>query len=266
MEELQAFSDAIMKMQKISEFNIILFSNIIEEIRECVASRLWHLVVVKADLMQHLKSIKDYFLLQKGEFYQTFLSDARHIMSLPPRSSAQDDLNLGPLQTTISKLRLEEDQMMNKFKLKLRSFSFIFRDFASLTGLIYDGDIRFDQQTNVLRITSTKNSSKSGCLWHSLKQRIDLGFKTSFAFKFVNPLIQSNLRAGVAGANQSVVSGSFVGTPRGGKGGNRPSNMGVDDKLGNQKQYDAAIAFIIQNEKEVIPWKKKTPISTSDLN
>ena len=89
----------------------------------------------------------------------------------------------------MSKLGLEDDQEMNKFKLKLRSFSFIYRDFATLTGLIYDGDIRFDQATNVLRITSTKNSSKSGCLWHSLKQRIDLGFKTSFAFKFVNPLI-----------------------------------------------------------------------------
>jgi gamma-tubulin complex component 4 len=132
-------------MSKISEFNVILFSKIIEEIRECVASRLWHLVVVKADLMTHLKSIKDYFLLAKGEFYQTFLSDARHIMSLPPRTSAQDDLNLGPLQTTISKLRLEDDAMMNKFKLKLRSFSFVYRDFSTLTGLIYDGDIRFDQ-------------------------------------------------------------------------------------------------------------------------
>lgn len=32
------------------------------------------------------------------------------------------------------------------------------------------------------------------------------------------------------------------------------------------KVQDAAVAFIIQNEKEVIPWKKKTPISTSDLN
>ena len=77
-----------MKMSRISEFNTILFSKIIEEIRECVASRLWHLVVVKADLMTHLKSIKDYFLLYNGEFYQTFLGDARHIMSLPPRTSA----------------------------------------------------------------------------------------------------------------------------------------------------------------------------------
>ena len=73
LDELQAFSEAIMKMSKISEFNVILFSKIIEEIRECVASRLWHLVVVKADLQMHLKSIKDFFLLSRGEFFQTFL-------------------------------------------------------------------------------------------------------------------------------------------------------------------------------------------------
>jgi len=65
-------------------------------------------------------------------------------MALPPRTSAQDDLNQGPLQTTISKLRLEDDPLTSKIKLKLRSFSFSFRDFSSLTGLIYDGDIRFD--------------------------------------------------------------------------------------------------------------------------
>jgi hypothetical protein len=46
-----------------------LFSKIIEEIRECIASRLLHLVVVKASLVDHLKAIKDYFLLCKGEFY-----------------------------------------------------------------------------------------------------------------------------------------------------------------------------------------------------
>ena len=39
-----------------------------------------------------------------------------------------------------------------------------------------------------------------------------------------------------------------------------------DDKQIVGKQYEAAVAFVIQNEKEVIPWKKKTPISLSDLN
>ena len=66
-----------MKLASLSEFNTILFARVIEEIRECVAQRLWHLVMVKADLVSHLKAIKDYFLLAKGEFYQTFLSETR---------------------------------------------------------------------------------------------------------------------------------------------------------------------------------------------
>ena len=76
---------------------MLLFSKIIEEIRECIASRLLHLVVVKANLLDHLKAIKDYFLLAKGEFYQTFLEEARQIMLLPPSSSSEYDLNVGPL-------------------------------------------------------------------------------------------------------------------------------------------------------------------------
>jgi hypothetical protein len=54
------------------------------------------------------------------------------------------------------------------------------------------------------------------------------------------------------------MSGSVHGTAR----DHRPNQ----EELKDQKQYEAAVAFIIQNEKEVIPWKKKTPISTSDLN
>jgi gamma-tubulin complex component 4 len=69
MSELEAFSDAIMRVSKMNEFNILLFSKIIEEIRECVASRLWHLIVLKGDLTAHLSAIKEYFLLGKGEFY-----------------------------------------------------------------------------------------------------------------------------------------------------------------------------------------------------
>jgi len=103
----------------------------------------------------------------------------------------------------------------------------MYKDFGSLTGLIYDGDIRFDQATNVLRITSTKTSTKSGCLWHSLKQRVDLGFKTQFTFKFVNPLVPQ-VKGGYNAVNQSVISGSVHGnTPR---GTNRQSTALFDEK------------------------------------
>jgi gamma-tubulin complex component 4 len=68
---------------------------VIEEIRECIASRLWHLVVIRSDLMEDLRAAKDYFLLGKGEFYQTFLEEARTLMALPPTSTVECDLNQG---------------------------------------------------------------------------------------------------------------------------------------------------------------------------
>ena len=73
-----------MKLQKLPEFNILLFAKVVEEIRECIASRLFHLVVEKASLLEHLQAIKQYFLLAKGEFYQHFLEEARPLMQLPP--------------------------------------------------------------------------------------------------------------------------------------------------------------------------------------
>lgn len=69
-----------MKLQKMPEFNVLLISRIIEEIRESIASRLLHLVVIKANLVEHLREIKNYFLISKGEFYQTFLEEARQLM------------------------------------------------------------------------------------------------------------------------------------------------------------------------------------------
>lgn len=131
IEDLEAFSEALTKLQRLPEFNVLLFSRVIEEIRESIASRLLHLVVVKASLLDHLKAIKDYFLLSKGEFYQTFLDEARHLMMLPPQASSEQDLNIGPLQQAIMKLGLEDDRYLQRFKLKLRSYQFIFNNFST---------------------------------------------------------------------------------------------------------------------------------------
>ena len=65
----------------------MLFAKVIENIRECVANRLWHLIVARSNLMEDLRAAKDYFLLAKGEFYQTFLQEARSIMSLAPTTT-----------------------------------------------------------------------------------------------------------------------------------------------------------------------------------
>lgn len=77
LDDLEAFSEAILRLQQMPEFNSILFSKVIELIRESIANRLLHLVVIKTNLLDHLKTMKDFFLLTKGEFYQTFLEEAR---------------------------------------------------------------------------------------------------------------------------------------------------------------------------------------------
>jgi len=108
-------------------------------------------------------------LLAKGEFYQTFLDEARMLMSLAPTSTVEYDLNAGPLHQTIVKLGLEDDKMLKKFKMTLRSFSFSYNNFSSLNGLCVIGNVDVSTNTHAYKIMSHKNSVKSGALWHSLK-------------------------------------------------------------------------------------------------
>lgn len=57
-------------MQESAEFHKRSFECAIDSIRAIAASHLWQLVVVRADLNGHLKALKDYFLLAKGDFFQ----------------------------------------------------------------------------------------------------------------------------------------------------------------------------------------------------
>lgn len=121
-------------------------------------------------------------------------------------------------------MALEDDPNLKKFKMKLRSFSFIFNNFMTLSGLIYIGDVNIDTKRNfAFKIISTKTSRKSGALWHSLKQRIDMGFKTTFGFKFRNPILHHERGFGM---NASIVSGSVLGSP--GRASHRNFNTGLD--------------------------------------
>lgn len=57
-----------------------------------VASRLWQLVVLDSRLVDHLAALKDYMLLAKGDFYQSFLSEAAKLLMLPEDKVATKDL------------------------------------------------------------------------------------------------------------------------------------------------------------------------------
>ena len=80
------------------------------------------------------------------------------------------------LNQTKFKLGLEDDAMMKKFSLSLRSCQFTYNNFSSLNGLACIGDVDVSSTTHAYKIISNKNHLRSGALWHSLKQRIENGF------------------------------------------------------------------------------------------
>ena len=51
------------------------------------------LIVRQEKLLDHLKNLKNYYLLGKGEFFQIFIEEARNLMKLPPTSNAENEIN-----------------------------------------------------------------------------------------------------------------------------------------------------------------------------
>ncbi|KAK5811366.1 hypothetical protein PVK06_026695 [Gossypium arboreum] len=80
------------------------------------------LVVVRADLNGHLKALKDYFLLAKGDFFQCFLEESQQLMRLPPHQSTAEIDIMVPLQMAAIKTISQEDKYFSGVSLRMPSF------------------------------------------------------------------------------------------------------------------------------------------------
>eukprot|EP00878_Enallax_costatus_P030452 GHUV01033156.1.p1 GENE.GHUV01033156.1~~GHUV01033156.1.p1 ORF type:complete len:360 (+),score=144.69 GHUV01033156.1:480-1559(+) len=70
--------------------------------------------------MQHLSAIKDYLLLARGDFYQSFLADAARLLaSIPKEASVNNDLAV-PWLSAASKSTAQDDPHFKLFKLVLK--------------------------------------------------------------------------------------------------------------------------------------------------
>ncbi|XP_065860460.1 gamma-tubulin complex component 4 [Euphorbia lathyris] len=127
-EELLPLSEAdkiealLQGLKETSEFHKRSFECAVDSIRAIAASHLWQLVVVRADLNGHLKALKDYFLLAKGDFFQCFLEESRQLMRLPPRQSTAEADLLVPFQLAAIKTIGEEDKYFSRVSLRMASY------------------------------------------------------------------------------------------------------------------------------------------------
>ncbi|KAG4917296.1 hypothetical protein JHK87_054853 [Glycine soja] len=116
----------LLNLKESSEFHKRSFECAVDSVQAVAASHLWQLVVVRADLNGHLKALKDYFLLAKGDFFQCFLEESRQLMRLPPRQSTAEADLMVPFQLAALKTIGEEDKYFSKVSLRLASIFIIF--------------------------------------------------------------------------------------------------------------------------------------------
>jgi len=117
--EADTIASMLRDLKKSPDFHKLTFERAVDSIRTIAAIHLWKLVVVHADLIGHLKALKDYFLLAKGDFFQCFLEESRGLMRFPPRlSTAEADLKV-PFQQAAVKTIGDDDKYFNRVSLRM---------------------------------------------------------------------------------------------------------------------------------------------------
>ncbi|KAG8485624.1 hypothetical protein CXB51_018954 [Gossypium anomalum] len=104
------------------DFHKRSFECSVDSIKAIAASHLWQLVVVRADLNGHLKALKDYFLLAKGDFFQCFPEESQQLMRLPPHQSTAEIDIMVPFQMAAIKTISQEDKYFSRVSLRMPSF------------------------------------------------------------------------------------------------------------------------------------------------
>ncbi|GFP85577.1 gamma-tubulin complex component 4 homolog [Phtheirospermum japonicum] len=117
--EADKIESMLQDLKESSEFHKRSFETAVDSIKAIAANHLWQLVVVRADLNGHLKALKDYFLLAKGDFFQSFLEESRLLMRLPPRQSTAEADLMVPFQLAALKTIGEEDKYFPRVSLRM---------------------------------------------------------------------------------------------------------------------------------------------------
>ncbi|ETO24730.1 tubulin family protein, partial [Reticulomyxa filosa] len=99
------------------ELNSYVLDLKLNEMREEIGVKLWHVIVHELHLLHHLKAMRDYFLLFKGEFWHCVLDECTSIPSFDaiPVTIATRDLNMGPFKSAATKFSLNLDSVSLEF-------------------------------------------------------------------------------------------------------------------------------------------------------
>ena len=73
----------------------MMFERVVDDIKVFIGERLWTFAVKESHLLLHLKLMKDFFLLGRGELFQTFIEMGNDLMKIPPSKTTENGQLVG---------------------------------------------------------------------------------------------------------------------------------------------------------------------------
>jgi gamma-tubulin complex component 4 len=117
--EVQDVVVAVSGLARRPVFDVVAVEHEVEKVRRHVASRLHEEVVVKSDFVGYLHVLKGFFLLSRGEVFQTFIDRSFDMMLIKPTSKSEEEINYGVWREVVRDLVPEDEPWSRHFDMQV---------------------------------------------------------------------------------------------------------------------------------------------------
>ncbi|KAL3671382.1 hypothetical protein V7S43_003308 [Phytophthora oleae] len=204
-------------------FDVVAVEHEVEKVRRHVASRLHEEIVVKSDFVGYLHVLKGFFLLSRGEVFQTFIERSFGMMIVKPTSKSEEDVNLGVWREVVQDLTSEDEQWCRDFDMQLPLQTFALKSFSSSDGLLLfnvsrgpNGKYLSMTTEGYTQLRGEPGVEESGSVWWRHPQMDGNAFSSEFSLQWEqNAFWRGSHRASLLLRNEgplgpaSLVNGSF---------------------------------------------------------
>lgn len=113
------FAKKIEKLLEKPVFSLLSFETTIDDIRKCAAEHLWQVIIKGANVVHHLKIIKEFYLLGRGELFLNFIGEANQLLRMPVTTTAESDAS--KLFQAVARQIFPDDDDIDKFHITLQA-------------------------------------------------------------------------------------------------------------------------------------------------
>ena len=87
------FYHQLSELRENPEFRLADFERFVDSVRENVSKHLHTLIMHKSDLKSELETVRNFFLLGRGELFASFIEEADRFLCTTPTAATQHDVH-----------------------------------------------------------------------------------------------------------------------------------------------------------------------------